>query len=61
MQAMAKYLEQTLSMGSRKASAVQSASNTSIGLVVKKYWNKMVQIFTVVQQLKSEVKENEDY
>ena len=55
LQAMAKYLEQTLAMGSRKASAFQSASSTSIGLVVKKYWNKMVQVYTVVQQLQSEV------
>ena len=38
-----------------KASAIQSASSTSIGLVVKQYWNKMVQVYTVVQQLQSEV------
>ena len=50
LQAMAKYLEQTLAMGSRKASAFQSVSSTSIGLVVKKYWNKMVQVYTVVEQ-----------
>ena len=55
LQAMAKYLEQTLAMGTRKATAVQASGNTSIGLVVKKYWNKMVQVYTVVQQVQSEV------
>ena len=54
LQAMAKYLEQTLTIGSRKATIAQ-ASSVSIGLVVKKYWNKVVQVYAVVQQLKSEV------
>lgn len=56
LQSLAKYLEQTLALGSRKATAMQSSSNTSIGLVVKKYWNKMVQAHTLVQQLQSEVR-----
>ncbi len=52
---MAKYLENILMAGTRKATAVQTSSNASIGLVVKKYWNKMIQIFSVVQKLQAEV------
>ena len=52
---MAKYLEHILTAGTRKATAVQTSSNASIGLVVKKYWNKMVQIYSVVQKLQAEV------
>ncbi len=55
LQAMAKYLEHILTAGTRKATAVQTSSNASIGLVVKKYWNKMVQIYSVVQKLQAEV------
>ena len=54
LQAVAQFLDGMLNLG-RGISAKYKTSHSSVGLVVKKYWNKMVHMDTVLQQLNSEV------
>ncbi|XP_071110838.1 coiled-coil domain-containing protein 157-like [Haliotis cracherodii] len=55
MQSMGKYTEQL--MASVKTGGDNSStSSSSVGLVVKKYWNRLIQLHTVVQQTQSENK-----
>ncbi|XP_046578937.1 coiled-coil domain-containing protein 157-like [Haliotis rubra] len=55
MQSMGKYTEQL--MASVKTGGENSStSSSSVGLVVKKYWNRLIQLHTVVQQTQSENK-----
>ncbi|KAI0213512.1 hypothetical protein LSAT2_001449 [Lamellibrachia satsuma] len=58
VQSMSHYLEHSLVMGQQKSVSPASTS-TSIGLVVKKYWNKMVQLQTVISQEQSESKKKD--
>ncbi|XP_074641534.1 coiled-coil domain-containing protein 157-like [Tubulanus polymorphus] len=54
-QSMAKFIEQSLSVG-RATSALTVGSNMSIGLIIKKFWNKMVQMNSMVNQMQSQAK-----
>ncbi|CAH1802625.1 unnamed protein product [Owenia fusiformis] len=54
-QAMSRFADQSLA-ANRPTTAKPPGSNMSIGLVVKKYWNKTVQMQTLITQLKSENK-----
>ncbi|XP_066303806.1 coiled-coil domain-containing protein 157-like isoform X2 [Branchiostoma lanceolatum] len=57
MQSCSRFADVMLNAGqSRPQTAVGLSSSLSLGLVIKKYWNKMVQLFTMVQQLQSENK-----
>jgi len=51
---MSRYVECSLTSGQSQSTSPASSS-TSIGLVVKKYWNKMVQLQNVFGQVLSEV------
>ena len=59
LQAMAKYLDGMLNFG-RGVTSANTGPGNSIGLVVKKYWNKMVHLYTVLQQLQSEVRSKQN-
>ena len=56
IQTLSKYIDQ-MSLSGRSAASPQipSTNNTSIGLVVKKYWHKIVALQSQVHSLKSEV------
>ncbi|XP_013408045.1 coiled-coil domain-containing protein 157 isoform X2 [Lingula anatina] len=56
IQGMSKYADQTLASSSRSTPANLQGSSVSIGLTVRKYWNKMVHLHANVQQLQSEIK-----
>ncbi|XP_035691862.1 coiled-coil domain-containing protein 157-like isoform X2 [Branchiostoma floridae] len=57
MQSCSRFADVMLNAGqSRPQTTVGLSSSLSLGLVIKKYWNKMVQLFTMVQQLQSENK-----
>ena len=51
--AFAKYTEQLLASKAGRDNSVLTSS--SVGLVVKKYWNRLIELHTTVQQEKSEV------
>ena len=53
LQSLAKYMDSGLVK--KDAQDQKSSTHTSIGLVVKKYWNKVVQASSTVQHLQSEV------
>ncbi len=58
LQAMSKYTEQmTVTKNSRGTSAHNTATNSSLGLVVKKYWAKLVQLQAVLQEVRAEVRD----
>ncbi|KAK2191714.1 hypothetical protein NP493_47g04026 [Ridgeia piscesae] len=58
IQAMSRYVECSLTSGQSQSTSPASSS-TSIGLVVKKYWNKMVQLQNVFGQVLSESKKKD--
>ncbi|XP_078679817.1 coiled-coil domain-containing protein 157-like isoform X2 [Branchiostoma floridae x Branchiostoma belcheri] len=57
MQSCSRFADVMLNAGqSRPQTAAGLSSSLSLGLVIKKYWNKMVQLCTMLQQLQSENK-----
>lgn len=56
LQSMSKYTEQTLHTNSIGNQSAQHTSSTSIGLIVKKFWCKMVQLGSFIHQIHTEVR-----
>lgn len=55
LQGLSVFLEKVYG-GSKKDSKLDAPTSTSVGLVVKKYWNRTLQLCKAVQQLQAEVK-----
>ena len=55
LQACTRYLDGLLNFGRGLSSNNNQGNFNSVGLVVKKFWNKMVHLYSVLQQLNSEV------
>ncbi|XP_064612527.1 coiled-coil domain-containing protein 157-like [Liolophura sinensis] len=58
LQGMSKYLENLLLLGKSPA-GVDPPSSTSVGLVVKRYWKRLVQVHALCTQLNSECRSKE--
>ena len=54
LQSMSKFMDQNVQHSNRSPQQ-SNKNNTSIGLVVKKFWNKIVHSHTVLSQAHSDV------
>lgn len=53
IQCSSKFTDQLITTG--RAPSVAESGGTSVGVITKKYWSKMVQLQTGVQQITSDV------